>query len=337
MINVTLYYRQTEAESQQAIEDLRGLSERFPHNLILVDIDTDSDLETRFEGKTPIVRIGPYTLQKGFTRQELEVALGAARDRAGRLEKEADSGYKQRVERGKSFSAADRFVYWFSHHYLGLFNLILFLYVGLPFAAPLLMKEGAVGPARAIYTIYSPLCHQLAFRSWFLFGEQAYYPRSLANISGVTSYEAMMGLSLSTDEKTDTFIFDARNFVGNDQVGYKVALCERDVAMYGALMLFGLIFALSGKKLKSVKWYLWLAIGMVPIALDGFSQLPSLLVGLPEIINRESTPFLRTLTGALFGLMTAWYLYPLIEASMKETRSMFAYKKVAVNQLQDKV
>ena len=146
----------------------------------------------------------------------------------------------------------------------------------------------------------------------------------------------MMGLDPAANEKTDAFIFDARNFVGNEQVGYKVAICERDVAMYGALLLFGLIFAASGKKIKSVKWYLWLILGTFPIALDGFSQLPGMIAGLPDIINRESTPFLRTLTGVLFGFLTAWYLFPLIEASMKETRSMFAYKKAVVDQLPPK-
>jgi len=75
---------------------------------------------------------------------------------------------------------------------------------------------------------------------------------------------------------------------------------------------------------------------MFPIALDGFSQLPGLIPGLPDIINRESTPFLRTLTGALFGLMTAWYLFPLIEVSMKETRAMYAYKRAAIDQNQPK-
>lgn len=334
MINVTLYYRPGEAESQQAIADLDALKGRFPHNLILVDIDSDSDLKARFEGKTPILRAGPYTLQKGYKLQEVEVALGAAVDRAARLEKEADSGYQQRVERGRNFSWMDRLVSWFSQHYLLVFNFILVLYVGLPFLAPTLMEAGDTGPARVIYTIYSPLCHQLAFRSWFLYGQQPYYPRALAGVGGATTYEAMMGLNPVADERTDTFIFTARAFLGNNQVGYKMALCERDIAMYGALLLFGLIYAASGRRIRPPKWYLWFLVGLLPIAVDGFSQLPGMLAVLPEIINRESTPFLRTLTGALFGFMTAWYLFPYIEASMKETRSMFAYKKVVVSQIQ---
>ena len=336
MINVTLYYHPNNPESQKVIDTLQALSDRFPHNLILIDVDTDPDLKQRFAGQTPMVRVGPYLLRQNFTQADLEVALGAAGDRAERLIETEDKGYQQRIERGRKFSRTDQVANWFSHHYLALFNVFLFFYLGLPFAAPVLMKEGLQAPAKFIYTIYSPLCHQLAFRSWFLFGEQAYYPRSLADISGVMTYESIMGLDPAANEKTDTFILDARGFLGNDTVGYKVAICERDVAMYGALLLFGLIYAISGKRIKPVKWYLWLIIGTFPIALDGFSQLPALVAGLPDIINRESTPFLRTLTGALFGLMTAWYLYPLIEASMKETRSMFAYKKSVVDQIQPK-
>jgi uncharacterized membrane protein len=115
-------------------------------------------------------------------------------------------------------------------------------------------------------------------------------------------------------------------------VGYKVALCERDVAIYGGILLFGLLFALSGRRLPALPWYLWILLGMGPIGLDGFSQLfsqfnwPWLAAILPY---RESTPFLRVLTGAMFGIATAWFAYPYIEESMNETRKFFL-KKFAV-------
>jgi uncharacterized membrane protein len=70
-------------------------------------------------------------------------------------------------------------------------------------------------------------------------------------------------------------------------------------------------------------------IGIGPIGLDGFSQLfsqfdwPFLASILPY---RESTPFLRVLTGALFGFFTAWFAYPGIEESMQETRQFFVKK-----------
>jgi hypothetical protein len=41
---------------------------------------------------------------------------------------------------------------------------------------------------------------------------------------------------------------------------------------------------------------------------------------------RESTPFLRTLTGGLFGVMNVWLAYPYIEESFAETRALIAAK-----------
>ena len=330
---MTLYYRQGDPESQKVIEYLKNIATRIPHNLILVDIETDEALKFRYLNEIPVVQIGPYMLHHSISEQDLEVALGAARDRADRLTEIGDKAYLDRVERGSKFSSTDHVAYWLSRHYLTLFNLILFVYVGLPFAAPVLMKNGQTIPAKAIYTLYSPFCHQLAFRSFFLFGEQPYYPRSLAGVNG-TTYEAIMGLNPIANEKTDAFILDARNFLGNETVGYKVAICERDIAMYGSLLLFGLVYGLTGKRMKQVPWYLWLLIGLVPIAVDGFSQLPGLLSGLPAFLpDRESTPFLRVLTGGLFGFFTAWYLYPMIETNMKDTRSLFTSKKTAINQM----
>jgi uncharacterized membrane protein len=162
------------------------------------------------------------------------------------------------------------------------------------------------------------VCHQFAFRSWFLFGEQAEYPRQAAGVAGVLSYGQATGL----DEQD---IFAARQFVGNPQLGYKVALCQRDVAIYGGILAFGVIFTLTGRRLKSLPWYIWLAVGILPIALDGMSQLLS-QPPLSFLPYRESTPFLRTLTGLLFGFTTAWFGLPLVEQTMVETRQYMESK-----------
>ncbi len=194
------------------------------------------------------------------------------------------------------------------------FILIIFIYGGLPFLAPVLMKSGAAGPAKLIYTLYSPLCHQLAFRSWFLFGEQPAYPLELAGVDGLSTYEEYTGL-------TGKDLLSARDFIGNEKMGYKAALCERDTAIYASLLLFAIVFSITGRKTKPLGWYWWIVFGLVPIGLDGLSQLPSLASGLFQFIPliRESTPLLRTVTGGLFGLSTAWYMFPLIEESMVET------------------
>ncbi len=64
---------------------------------------------------------------------------------------------------------------WFSEHWLPIFSVLYGLFMALPFVAPLLMHLGWTMPAQAIYGIYSFLCHQMAQRSFFLFGPQPMY------------------------------------------------------------------------------------------------------------------------------------------------------------------
>ncbi|MHB0922821.1 MAG: DUF2085 domain-containing protein [Bellilinea sp.] len=335
MIVVTLYVKRNHPASEQAKSDLEHLSKDHPHQLAVVDIQTQPDLEAAFDGMVPVAQIGPYRLQSPFTRQDLKVALGAAADRSQHLNRIGDTSHTKRVERGHHFSGTDRFSLWLSQNYMGLISLVLIFYVGLPFLAPVLAKTGAVGSARVIYTMYSPLCHQLPYRSWFLYGTQPYYPRELAGIQGVATYEEIIGADATDVGNNRKFIGVEELGYGAEAVGYKVALCQRDIAIYGSMALFSLLFWLTGRKIKPLPWFLWLLFGLVPIGIDGVSQLPSLISQLPDwMIIRESTPILRTITGALFGITTSWYLFPMIEESMRETRKMLAGKKAVVSQIQ---
>jgi uncharacterized membrane protein len=192
------------------------------------------------------------------------------------------------------------------------------------------MNYGATGPANVIYTMYKPFCHQFGFRSFFLFGEQAYYPLEEAHVDNVITFEAATGLEDLRNPIAASRLA-ARQLTGNEELGYKMALCERDMAIYFAIFLFGIIFALTGRRIKPLHWMLWILIGIVPIAFDGFSQLFSQMewLWLVQILPyRESIPLFRVLTGALFGFATAWFAYPSIEASMAETRQFFI-KKIA--------
>ncbi len=333
MITVTLYVRNNHPASRQAQEDLNALQDVIAHQLAVIDVDSDPALQKTYGERVPVVKAGPYELTHPFDRAALQMTLGAARDRATALEKVGDTAYQQRVKAGKELTGTDRFSLWLSRHYLAMINLLVFLYVGLPFLAPVLMKVGAPFPAKVIYSMYSPLCHQFPFRSFFLFGEQPYYPRALAHMDGVLTYE-----QVTNNPNID--VFEARKFLGNDVLGYKVALCERDVAIYGSILLFGLLYAVTGRKLGKIPWYIWLFVGMGPIGLDGVSQLPGLAEGvflkiLP--ILRESTPLLRTITGGLFGFLTAWYLFPIIEESMLETRRTILRKISVISQTTTKV
>src|SRR5690606_32394031 len=99
-----------------------------------------------------------------------------------------------------------------------------------------------------------------------------------------------------------------RRFIGTPQIGYKVAICERDLAIYGSVLLAGLVFAAVRGRLRppSIKLYLIL---LIPIAVDGLSQM----VGL-----RESNWWLRTLTGAIFGVASVWLGSPYVERASQD-------------------
>ncbi|BCY18608.1 MAG: DUF2085 domain-containing protein [Chloroflexi bacterium] len=328
MVTVTLYRKNECDECDIILQYLDELQKTHPHQLAIVNVEQlDDDQQGVDKARFPYVKIGPYVLHSPFRKTDLQIALGASIDRASHLESVNDETYRQRINRGHTVSTTDRVSFWISKNFMSMVLLVIFLYAGLPFIAPILMKTGQTGPAKVIYAIYSPLCHQLGFRSWFLFGEQLFYPRKLAGIAGVKSFEEQTGIS--SDE-----IFKARSYLGDEITGYKVALCERDTAIYIAMFLFGLVFVLTGKRIKALPWIFWLTIGLIPIGVDGFSQLPSLASAMPSWLPiRESTPLLRVITGGLFGLTTAWFLFPLLEESMKETRTLLSTKMSIAKQL----
>ena len=334
MLNITLYTRKDCLPCEQVKADLESIQEKYPHRLVEIDIDTDPALQKKYLAEIPVVEVGPYALKSPFDKQKLMMTLGAAGDRRGQLDKLGRPDHHDRVRRGQEISRADRMMAWFSRHYLAVINFFILLYFGLPFLAPVLMKAGAPLPANVIYTLYKPLCHQFGFRSFFLFGEQVYYPLAEARIPGVKTFEEVTGYQ-DLDNPGAFSRFQARQFTGNESVGYKIALCERDVAIYGSMLLFGILYAATSRRLKPLHWILWVLIGMAPIGLDGFSQLFSQMnwEWLSSIVPyRESTPFIRVLTGGLFGFTTAWFAYPNIEESMSETRQFFIKKFASIRQ-----
>ena len=318
MMRVMLFTREDCELCEQVKADLAALEPDLPHDLHEVDIDNDPELYERYHEIIPVCIIGPYTLQAPIRKIDLEVALRAAEEGAGKQDQAAPrKSNNQGVRLNKGLLL-------FARHWLVIFNLIVFLYLALPFSAPILMRAGLETPANVIYRIYGPLCHQYSFRSWFLFGEQVYYPLEHAGLD-VQSYEQATG--------NDTWDWlQARDFTGNEQVGYKVALCQRDVAIYGGILLAGLFFGLVRKWIKPLPIWIWLLLGIFPMALDGGSQL---IASLP-ILNlpvRESIPLLRTLTGGMFGVLNVWLAYPYVEETMQETRTLVLNKLAAAGEL----
>jgi len=328
MIQTTLFVSGNDPHLEQIISDLTKIKDEHPHQLQIINIDKSDILKENFKDKAPVLDVGVFRLVGAFDLDEIIYAFSRAEQRLAEAVAKGNDALSRQITEPLKMTKADRFSRWFSEHYMILLNLFSFLYIFFAFLAPTFMQIGWHTPGKVIYKVYSPLCHQLAFRSFFLFGEQPYYPRELAGMGDVLTYGQATGF--------DEFdISTARSFLGDETLGYKIALCQRDVAIYGAIFIFGIVFSLSGRRIKPLPWYLWILIGLGPIGLDGFSQLLSqtgfgIFNWLPL---RESTPFFRSLTGAFFGLATAWFGYPFLEESVVENRRDMQLKSAIVEQI----
>ncbi|MCC6176963.1 MAG: DUF2085 domain-containing protein [Chloroflexi bacterium] len=168
------------------------------------------------------------------------------------------------------------------HWLLGV-NVCVVVFVGLPLLAPALMAYGFTDAANTIYTAYHAVCHQWAFRSFFLFGPQWTYAASDLEVLGGPGA--------------------AYTLVGSPTLGYKVAFCERDLAIYLAVLAAGLVYAVRRGRTDGLSLVSY-ALLILPMALDGVSQL---------LGWRESSAELRILTGALFGAASVWLIYPRVD------------------------
>jgi uncharacterized membrane protein len=216
-----------------------------------------------------------------------------------------ESAHMARIAHG-----VDRLVAWIAGHWLALFNTLVAVFIGLPFLAPALMRLGAAQGCTActragelIYLIYRLTCHQLPERSFFLFGPQGVYSATELEALG----ELPAGLNLLQREML--------RWPGAPEVGFKVAVCERDVAIYGSILLSGLLFAAlraiarrGGRRLPKLPIWAF-AVLILPLAVDGGAQL----VGL-----RESDWLLRLITGGLFGSACVWLAYPYVQEAMDD-------------------
>jgi uncharacterized membrane protein len=310
MIDVVLYSRPGCHLCDEARQRLDELQAVVPHRLTIIDIDQDDELQKAYTFEIPVINIGPYKLKAPIDPKDLEITLRAAEHRNRQI-----ADIDRSIETGQTslelnWTGSDKFSVWLSRHYLAVLNILVLIYLGLPFLAPVLMNVGWVTPANWIYRAYSVVCHQLPYRSFFLFGEQNVYPREMAEVEGVLSFEDVSDLNAND-------LLNVRTFIGDEHLGFKVALCERDVAIYAGILLFGLMFGAANRRFPRIPWYLWVLLALVPIGVDGLSQLFSqFFLSLPP---RESTPLLRSLTGFAFGFVSCWYFYPMVEDSMKES------------------
>ncbi|MFP4394372.1 MAG: DUF2085 domain-containing protein [Anaerolineales bacterium] len=206
----------------------------------------------------------------------------------------------------------NRGAYWMARHWLAIVNTLAGLYFIGAFLAPLAMHWGMPQLGRGLYHFYAPFCHQYPFRSWFLFGSHATYPYAIPD-----SIVEMNQL---------------RAFVGNAEIGYKIALCQRCVAIYGAIFIAGLVYAWLRRRrnIPSLPMWGYVLVGVVPMGIDGGLQLLTKIIWslFPDLLAQpyEATPLSRLITGAFFGLGVVGFAYVNISEYLDDAQAMIEEK-----------
>jgi|GEM_PF-585564 len=231
------------------------------------------------------------------------------------------------------FSKTDQVVHWLSRRWILVISVLLGLYTLVPFMAPVFMAMGLTVPGKVIYWIYSFLCHQLPERSYFLFGPKISY--SISEIQTVWLHSNKLII--------------LRQFIGNPQMGWKVAWSDRMVSMFTSLWLFGMLWWGLRKKIKPLP--LWgLILFLLPMAIDGTTHFFSDLSGLGQgfrtwniwlvtLTHNTFSPafydgdalgsfnaWMRIITGVLFGIGIVWFGFPYLDEAFSNSVEVVEYK-----------
>ncbi len=230
----------------------------------------------------------------------------------------------------------ERFDLWLSRHWLALFNTFIGVVVITPYLAPFFMRLGLAGIGDRIYFLYSILGHQLPQRSIFLFG-----PKLMPSLPEITAFtHSISPLVL-------------KEFIGNAELGWKVAYSDRLMAWYGSFWIASLVYAVIRRRVKPLP--LWgLALLALPMFIDGATHtLSDALVNnqfgtgfrdsnlwLAQLTNNalpaafiagdalgSFNSLARWISGALFGIGLAWFLLPYAEGTFAYRRAELEVKR----------
>lgn len=222
---------------------------------------------------------------------------------------------------------------FFACHWLAFLNGFWGLLVLGAFVPPLLMEMGFERAAEAGYTAYSFTCHQLPERSFFLFAPDG----------ALTMYDKPELIAAGANPTNQLTM---RQFVGTEQMGWKLGFSDRMVSMYGGAFLGGIIFSLLSRRRPMGPIPIWLLLLLVmPMALDGTTHMISdfTIGGDPTMpgfrdTNAWARPFfagqpdpffttnhfgslnshLRLWSGLFFGVALMLYAYPLMALGAEE-------------------
>lgn len=218
-----------------------------------------------------------------------------------------------------------------TQHWLILFLVVYGVFNLLPFLAPVFMHWGWTAAAKGVYVGYSFLCHQMAQRSFFFFGQKVMYPAN------------ELPLQLTGNTGRDMLLL--REFRGNEITGWKVAWSDRMVYLYGSAWLAGAAYLILSRfwRIKPISWWLF-GLLILPMILDGSTHMISdsasgLFAGFRyhnewlAVLTAHAFPtrfyvgdalgsfnsWMRLFSGILFGCGTVGFAFPYVDRFNQES------------------
>jgi uncharacterized membrane protein len=232
---------------------------------------------------------------------------------------------------------------WCLDHWIIITTVLLGLGILLPFLAPIFMHWGWLAPARIIYALYSVVCHQMAQRSFFLFGTQPMYT--------VRQFPVIMTGNTLADMTA------LRDFVGNVELGWKVAWSDRMAYMYGSMWAagIGLGWLKRSRTLKPLNLFSFVLL-LLPMGIDGLTHVLSDTVSgitggfrydnrwLADLTGHvlpdwfyigdafgSFNAWMRLISGLTFGIGVVWLIYPHLDRSFSELAATLRAKLIHYN------
>ena len=194
-------------------------------------------------------------------------------------------------------------------------NTFFFLYVGLPFLAPVLLVNDYNRSANFIYWWYRVLCHLLPSRAYFIAGEQVCLCHRCIAIYGTIFLAGLLFSFVRHSLKPLSprwYILFLLPMALDGGMGLTSEL-SRFVPMVILGMMASGIIGLVALVLYTQKKLAWQI--MILLA-GGVLGLAYLQFWGPH----QSNLLLRNITGLCFGIGIVWVAYPLLEEGFKEMR-----------------
>jgi uncharacterized membrane protein len=221
---------------------------------------------------------------------------------------------------------AHRAILWLSKHWLAVANTFFFLYVGLPFLAPILLANGFHDAAHTIYSAYTIVCHQFPSRAHFIFGEQvALCQRDIAIYATLW----IGGLLFSfvryrlRPPALRWYVFFMVPIALDAGMAMASEWLQAGVPMMALWAIGFIALGITSGILYSQRYLTWHSYLF-------FAFGPLSLIYLQFFGPHQSNLFLRNMTGFILGVGTVWYLYPHLEASFKDIREEVTAKLAGV-------